>query len=441
MQIQIGLIGSEFIVDRTLAVLKSFPTFAPVSRIIDDDNEIPEAASQLSREVEVLLLPGPHAHRLVKETLPPTIPVHYLPLTGAGLYKAIFKAMRSGNLEGGISIDTLTRNIVFRTLKDLGIGDTKLVVYDGPAYDGPNKLVTFHQRNVNEGLCSIALTGTRQVADQLSALQIPNEWLLPSEQDIIVTLERALLSTESRRSKESQIVVGMIKVDDFGKLVMQRHNEHEVQKLKLDIHRMVLGYVESLDGYSMSAGGDEFLFCTTRGIFERETSGYKTIPLAKDANKSFGITLSVGIGFGLTANEAGTNARTALRKSREVGGNTGFIVREDATVIGPLEMSDPVQSVLAPTEPALIRKAEEAGMTSAYLSRLLANMAKFGKYEYKVHDLAATLGISVRSAHRLILLWTDNGLVEISGVEKVPKGRPRQIFRFPFLTSSESFNS
>lgn len=433
MQIKIGIIGTGTIVDQVLAVLISFPTFAPVTVVIDHEGEAPAAALRLSQEVEVLLLSGPQAHRKVKEKLPPSIPVHYLPLTGAGLYKALFRAMQAGKLQGGISIDTLTKNIVLRTLKDLGLEDTRLLVYDGPAYAGSDKMAAFHTTNIREGLCSIAFTGVGQVAEQLSQLQIPNEWLLPSDQDIIVTLERALLSTESRRSKESQIVVGMIKVDDFGKLVMQRHNEHEVQKLKLDIHRMVLGYVESLDGYSMPVGGDEFLFCTTRGIFERETGGYKTIPLAKDASKSYGITLSVGIGFGLTANEAGTNARIALRKSREAGGNTGFIVREDATVIGPLEMSDPVQTVLAPTEPALIRQAEEAGMTSAYLSRLLTNMARFGKYEYKVHDLAATLGISVRSAHRLVLLWSDNGLVEIAGVEKVPKGRPRQIFRFPFL--------
>ncbi|WP_214629567.1 hypothetical protein [Paenibacillus agaridevorans] len=433
MQIKIGIIGTETIVSKTLAVLKSFPTFLPISVVVEHEREVPNVATRLSEEVEVLLLSGPQAHRKVKEMLPASIPVHYLPLTGAGLYKAIFKAMQAGKLESGISIDTLTRNIITRTLQDLGLEDTKLIVYDGPAHAGSDKLVAFHAANVTEGACSIAFTGNGDVAELLDIKGIPNEWLLPSEQDIIVTLERALLSTESRRSKESQIVVGMIKVDDFGKLVMQRHNEHEVQKLKLDIHRMVLGYVESLDGYSMSASGDEFLFCTTRGIFERETGGYKTIPLAKEANKSFGISLSVGIGFGLTANEAGTNARIALRKSREAGGNTGFIVREDATVIGPLEMSDPVQSVLAPTEPALIRQAEDAGMTSAYLSRLLANMAKSGKYEYKVHDLAATLGISVRSAHRLVLQWTDNGLVEVSGVEKVPKGRPRQLFRFAFL--------
>jgi len=433
MQIKIGVIGTASIIDRMLSVMKAFPTFVPVTRVIEHESEAPAAAMEVSGEVEVLLLSGPLAHRLVKEQLPPSIPVHYLPLTGAGLYKALFRAMQSGKLQGGISVDTLTKTMVTRTLKDLGLEHIRIAVYDGPAYASPDKLVAFHQSQFTAGHCSVAFTGVEYVARQLETLQVPSEWLLPSEQDMTVTLERALLSTESRRNKEAQIVVGMINVDDFGKLVMLRHNEHEVQKLKLDIHRMVLGYVESLDGYSMSLGGDEFLFFTTRGIFERETGGYKTIPLAKDANKSYGISLSVGIGFGVTANEAGTNARAALRKAKEAGGNTCFIVREDVTVIGPLEMADPVQAILAPTEPALIKRAEESGMTSAYLSRLLANTAKFGKYEYKVHDLASVLGISVRSAHRLLLLWIDNGLAEIAGMEKVPKGRPRQIYRFPFL--------
>ncbi|WP_345773384.1 hypothetical protein [Paenibacillus sp. 19GGS1-52] len=146
-----------------------------------------------------------------------------------------------------------------------------------------------------------------------------------------------------------------------------------------------------------------------------------------------GISLSIGIGFGISANEAGTHARVALRKSKEAGGNTCFIVREDQTLIGPLEMADSMHKVLPPVDAELMRKAEEAGMTSAYLSKLLSQMARYGKYEYKVHDLAFLLEITVRSAHRLLLLWIDNGLVEISGMEKAPKGRPRQIFRFSFL--------
>jgi hypothetical protein len=433
MHIKIGIIGTRTVVEKIVILIKSFPTFVPISHIVNDEQDTPLIAKQLSEEVEVLLLSGPFSHRKVKDMVPLTVPVHYVPLTDAGLYKALFRSMQLEKLTAGISVDTLTKSMVLRTLKDLGMDHSSVVVYEGPAYSSPEKLVAFHRTNIDSGVCSVALTGVESVAQQLSGLQIPNEWLVPSDQDIIVTLERALLSTESRRGKESQIVVGMINVDDFGKLVMKRVNEHEVQKLKLDIHRMVLGYVESLDGYLTSLGGDEYLFFTTRGIFERETGGYKTIPLAKDVNQSYGISLSLGVGFGTTANEAGTNARVALRKSKEAGGNTCFIVREDFTLIGPLEMADPVQAILSPTDAELTKRAEDAGMTSTYLSKLLSHMARYGKYEYQVHELANMLKVTVRSAHRLLLLWIDNGLVEIAGMEKVPKGRPRQIYRFAFL--------
>lgn len=432
MQIKIGLIGSPSFIDTVLKVIQAFPTFMPLARSVEDAQELPAVAEQLAEEAEVLLLSNSQLHRIVKNQLSLSIPVHYVPLTGTGLYKSLFHALLSDKLTGGISVDSLTKAVVMRTLQDLNMEAIDVQVYDGPAYAADEKLVAFHQQQAAAG-CTVALTGSASVAQQLSNMHIANELLAPSEQDIIVSLERALLSTESRRSKEAQIVVGMINVDDFGKMVLQRNNEHEIQKLKLDIHRTVLGYVESLDGYLTVLGGDEFLFFTTRGIFERETGGYKMIPLAKDVHKAYGVSFSLGVGFGISANEAGTNARAALRKAKEAGGNTCFIIREDKTLIGPLEMADPVQVVISPTHSELIKRVEEAGMTSAYLSKLLNNMARIGKDEYKAIELASLLNISVRSAHRLLLQWMDHGLVEIAGVEKVPRGRPRQIFRFTFL--------
>ncbi|WP_373876518.1 hypothetical protein [Paenibacillus spongiae] len=414
-------------------MIETFPSFAPVPLVYGHEDEAPALAEEIGGDVEVILFADPLSHRKAKERMNVTVPTLHVPITDAGLYKALFYAQQNGSLAGGISVDTLSETMVMRTLKDLDISGIRTVIFDGPAYTSMEKLLAFHQEQFRSGACSIAFTGAGSAAQELSALGIPNRWLLPSDQDIVVTLERALLSTESRRSKEAQIVVGMINVDDFGSLALKRSSEHEVQKLKLDIHRMVLDYVESLDGYLTHLGGDEYLFFTTRGIFERESGGYKTIPLAKDMNKTHGLSLSIGMGFGRSASAAGTNARVAMRKAKEAGGNACFIVREDGTLIGPLEMADPIREVLSFTDAELIKRAEDAGMTSAYLSKLLHNRARLDKYEYKVHELAALLGITVRSAHRLLLHWIDQGFVEVSGLEKVPRGRPRQIFKFTFL--------
>ncbi|WP_054954914.1 hypothetical protein [Paenibacillus dakarensis] len=431
--IRIGIIGPEVIVDKIMKVIETFPSFAPVPLVFRNEDEAPLLAEQICNDVEVLILSDPLSYRKVKEHMMLDMPVLHVPITDAGLYKALFYAQQKDKLNGGISVDTLTEVMVRRTFKDMDIMDIKSIIYDGPVYASTTELASFHENSMISGQSTLALTGVGSVAQELSRREIPNVWLLPSDQDIVVSLERALLSTASRRSKEGQIVVGMINVDDFDRQALKRNNEHEVQKLKLDIHRMVLDYVESLDGYLNHMGGDEYLFFTTRGIFERESGGYKTIPFAKDMNKTHGISLSIGMGFGRTASAAGTSARIAMRKAKEAGGNACFIVREDGTLIGPLEMADPVQEVLSSTDAALIKRAEDAGMTSAYLSKLLNQRARFGKYEYKVHELANLLDITVRSTHRLLLHWMDNGLVEITGLEKVPRGRPRQIFRFTFL--------
>jgi hypothetical protein len=433
--ILIGIIGPDELVQQILRVIQTFPSFQPIPKVYQTEEEAPELAREIADKVEVLLISGPMPYRRVREETNIKVPVHYVPLTDTGFYRALFRLKNTKRLSGNlkISIDSVSRQMVSGSLKEIAETRIEAIHYNGQAYPSGEELIAFHKHQYESGNAQAALTAEQSVAEALSQHSIPSEWIIPTNQNIVVALERALLSTETRQMKEAQIVVGLLNVDDFGRHIQNRSSEHEVQKFKLDIHRMLLDYVESLDGYLTHLGADEYLFFTTRGIFERETGGYKSIPLAKYANKAYGLSLSLGIGFGRSANEAGTHARSALRKSKEAGGNTCFIVREDHTLIGPLEMADPIEYDLSLTDAELLKRAEEAGMTSGYLSKLLSHAARAGKVDYKVHELAEILDITVRSTHRLLLQWIDHGLVNSVGMEKVPKGRPRQIFRLAFL--------
>ncbi|MDR6880560.1 hypothetical protein [Bacillus sp. 3255] len=435
-RILIGVLGSQDLVNQVLHVItSSFPSLHPVARICSEE-EAPAAAAALLDQVEALLVTGPALYRRVKDQVITHLPVHAVPLTDTGFISALYrlqKRVQPGRSEAAYSIDSFSTSAVGRIAADIGESPGAFRVYDGPPYPPAEELVRYHAEAFLSGVSQGALTTESEVAAKLGERGIPCEWIKPTDQNITVVLERALLSTETRRSKEAQILVGMLNVDDFGRRLRFKGSEHDIQRFKLDIHRMLIDYVESLDGYLTPLGGDEYLFFTTRGIFERETVGYKTVPLAREIWKSLGLSLSMGIGFGRSANEAGTHARLALRRCKEAGGNTCFIVREDKTLIGPLEMADSLSRDLSMTDPALLRKAEEAGMTSAYLSRLLATVARTSKLEYEVHDLAAILGITVRSTHRLLLQWMDHDLITIAGSVKVPKGRPKQLFRLSFL--------
>lgn len=431
--IKIGVIGTETIVKKVMKVIPSFPSLTPIIRIYSKVEEAPVYAKELENEAEVLLVSGPAAQRRIKEKLHSHIPILFMSVNDTALIMGLVRAFQEGVPLKGLSIDTLTESMVRTALNEAGMQHIPFECFDGPAYATKEKLIDFHKQQFSSGQCTMVFTSEEAIVQELDKLGIPNQWLIPAERDIIVSLERALLATETRRNKEAQIVVGLLHVDQYNNLILKSNSEHEMQKIKLDIHRKVLDYVESLDGYLSHLGGEEYLFFTTRGVLERETGGYKTIPLAKDVHHTFGASLSIGIGFGDSANEAGTNARKALRKAKETGGNSCFIVREDAALIGPLEMADAMQTVLSVKDHKLLKQAEEAGMTSEYISKLLTNAARFDKVEYHVHELSFLLGVTSRTIHRLLQQWIDHGLVESAGMEKMPKGRPRQIFRFVFL--------
>ena len=54
--------------------------------------------------------------------------------------------------------------------------------------------------------------------------------------------------------------------------------------------------------------------------------------------------------------------------------------------------------------------------------------------EFTADELANMLGITVRSAHRIILKWMDAGIISVIGTEKLlSRGRPRQVFRLDFI--------
>ncbi|WP_257348957.1 GTP cyclohydrolase IIa [Pseudalkalibacillus decolorationis] len=431
--IAIGVIGPNILVKRTEDALKGFPSFTPYYHVCENDGAITSIPNELMNKVEVLLFLEYQMFRKAKEQIEFLIPIHYVPLMGTGLYRSLFRIKTLYGLRT-LTVDSVPDQYVRQILNELEERNTDHVFYEGSDLDSIDEIVEFHSRYFDNRPGSSAMTGIQAVSEKLDALGIPNEWVTPTHQDLIVSLERALLATKTRRNKESQIVVGIINIDDFRKVADNIPSEHEVQKLKLDLHRLLLDYVKLLDGHLISLGGGEYLFFTTRGIFERETRGYKFLPILDDAHKSLGVSLSVGIGFGRTATDAGNHARLALRQSKEFGGKTCFIVREDRSVIGPVEMTNPMIYDLSITDSKLLEESQKAGMSAAYMSKLMAQVVRYKKTNYTAQELASILGITIRSAHRILVQWIDAGLVDVVGEEKITsRGRPRQIYKLSFV--------
>lgn len=428
-EIKIGVIGSKPLVKEVQLVLKSFPSFSPIFQEWNNEDTATQLIEEIMDEVEIILFTEYHLYKKATSIMDITVPTQYIPLMGTGLYRALFRMSYLLDSEK-FSVDSVSEKYIDQILRELEISNAEKICLDDHLKSTNKEIIDFHYSYFKKGISTGALTGIKSVSEALTSLNIPNVWVTPTRQDITVSLERALLATETRRNKESQIVVGLIDIDDFKKVVKRYPTEHEIQKLKLDVHRILLDYAKQLDGHLTSIGSDEYLFITTRGIFERETRGYKFIPLLEDKNKKLGVSLSIGVGFGRTATDAGTHARLAVRQSKDAGGNVCYIVREDKSVIGPVETSHPMVYDLSVTNKELLKKAEKAGMSATYMNKLIAQVKRYGKTDYTASELASVLEITIRSANRILAQWVDANIVTIIGEERVStKGRPRQIYR------------
>ncbi|MBO1912628.1 hypothetical protein J4G37_48490, partial [Microvirga sp. 3-52] len=148
-------------------------------------------------DVEVLIFTEYNAYKSVKKAINFTIPVHHMPLMGTGLYRSL-SIIKSGYSLQCLSIDTVEEKYVEQILLELEEDNYEIFACKGSSQ--VDEVVQFHIVNY-KSFRAVALTGIQEVSIRLSELEIPNEWVTPTQQDMTVSLERALLATNTRRNK------------------------------------------------------------------------------------------------------------------------------------------------------------------------------------------------------------------------------------------------
>ncbi|WP_404404824.1 hypothetical protein [Jeotgalibacillus malaysiensis] len=432
-RIPIGIIGPQHHFQELKPVLKTFPSFIPEFKEANHIDEILKYTEELLSSSAVILFLEWQHYLEAKQHLRFNIPVHVVSPSGTGLYRAILLASHKFS-PLALTVDTVEKEYVEQVLGDLSLSIESQKYISSDHLQQTNEVIKHHQLFLDENGGTV-ITGITEVASNMERAGYNVQLIRPTRQDFIVSLERALLSTDTRKNKETQIVFMLINIDSFRQVIHSYRSEHDIQLLKLKTQELLLDYAKQLDSHFLTIG-DEYLFITTRGIFESETRGYKYIPLLHSIKKQTGFSASIGIGFGQSAADAGNHARLALKQSKDVGGNACYIVRENRSVVGPVEVShlnDYEQYELSITDHDFLERAEQAGMSAAYMKKLMARVTRHKKTDYTAQELAQTLNITVRSAHRILLKWMDADLVRIIGEEKLTyKGRPRRIYSLTF---------
>ena len=426
--LKVGVIGPLWIYDTLVRCFGLFPTIQPIFRLSDEIENAKKFTVELEDKVDCLFYSGRIPYLLAKEKVSTEIPTFYIPLKGAGLYQSLYKLKSNMNFTQ-ISFDGIQNDYIEIVKKNLEETFSYDNYSDLVSLENIEDIINFHMENVEKDSGTAVITSLRLVSERLTSNNIVNEWLKPSEEDIIVAIERMLLGTTQRKQKEMQIIVGRICIENLTMLASEFMTEQQIQKRNHTTYRMLLHFAEQMSGYLTALSSTEYLFVTSRGIFERVTEGYKVLPILDELKKKIGVTLSIGVGFGFSALEAGSHARVALMQAQENGGNSCYIVNEDKSVFGPINLIAPMKYPLTVTDQLLIQQSEAVGLNAANIEKTMALIRRKKKNEFTAHELASVLGITPRSAHRIVQSWLDISLIEVIGTEKISRrGRPRQVF-------------
>lgn len=426
--IRVGVVGPRDSVEKILEMQGLFPSLILEARPYGSEVEAPDIAQDLEGEVDLLLFSGPIPFHLAKSQLGEPMPMFFISYAGTTLYRSFFMLQKMPAVKK-ISIDTIEDKLIRETLEDLDFSLEKVNVLPSDLGFDKATIVSFHQELFSQKASDMALTCLRSAYMELEASGIPAIRITMTKSAIIASLEKLMFFGQSIRNKDNHIVVGIASVDQFEEVAAQMGSEHQVQRIKLELQKVILRFVEEIDGYLISGGGDEHIFITTRLLLNNVSKSLTEISLIERIKDKLPVTVGLGIGIGETANQAGSHARLALFKAKEQGGNCGFVVSEDKRLIGPLRGGGTINYRMRSVDPQVTTLAEKSGISVNQFEKIIGAIRSLPQKEFTANDLVSMLNISIRSVRRLIKRLLEANILVVVGKEKVfERGLHRRVY-------------
>jgi hypothetical protein len=440
---RVGVIGPKAVVDALLDVAAEFPSLQLTPLCYQREEETETLAEAIQGRVDLILFTGPVPYYIARHNLRLRLPLLYVRPAGANLLRVLFDLAYHRDVDlRRVSIDTLSRQMVDETYAELNLPSDQVFTKEYSRPTLASDLVPFHHALWQAGKTSAALTCLRSAYFELVKLGVPAFWITPVRAAIREALNLAVLEGEHLRSRARQIVVEICGLDSASEAPQRTGIEYEAQRTKLALYDLLNNYGEQTHAWVQELGGDDFVLFMTRGVLERTTEHYRRWPLLELAREKLTGTISLGIGLGPTAYEAGRNARRALSLARQRGGDCAFVVGQDDRALGPLGRGQATEAVVRTQDARLIAVARQARLGVSTVSKLESYAETLGRETITAAELAQWSHVTPRSARRMLGLLAQNGLAEVVGEEQLPTaGRPRLVYRLKLSEGREEAQS
>ncbi len=435
---KVGIIGPSQVVAKTNRIIKrEFPQIEPIDYIYSIYTETPAILKYHQLEVDALLFTGKTPYTLAGKTIKPTVPWEYVPRSGSSLMRILLHAKLWTDYDiCNISFDTYNQDLLYEAYQEIGISIEKLKIYIAGeqtlSEEYQTHICDFHKRNYYENKVSCCITALQGVYDELLASSVPCLLLEPTANIIRETIYKLQLKYLVKVSQQSQLVTICIQIDASSEHSLLADNEYQSALNRMKVSEQIYLFAQRIQAAVIEIGDRNYLLFTTTQLLENETNNLKTIELLHAVQNSTSSTVSVGIGYGQTANESKAGANRGMLHASKKGGNLAFIVYEGKKIIGPLEnitknpgKSDPI------IDEKFYRISERVGVSINTVFKLHCIIEQYGKNDFTVKELAPLFGVTIRTMNRIIEKFDAHGYTKIIGKRIIgSSGRPSRIIHF-----------
>mgnify|MGYP000490121322 CR=1 FL=1 len=182
-----------------------------------------------------------------------------------------------------------------------------------------------------------------------------------------------------------------------------------------------------------ASGRREYIVFSNSGAVQEEFNQRKLLNLQKKVQEEKKISLNVGIGIGGTMNDAEMNARRALDFSLKNAKQEIFWIDAGQTQHGPLGKEIQLEYQLISSDPKLQEISEKTGLSTTSILKIIAIADVRKSYIFDAHQLAECLGITVRSARRIMNKIMEAGYGKVYAKKTAAAGgRPKALVEILF---------
>lgn len=435
---RIGIVGHIDNIKRIQLVIdNSFPNIEGFPIETNDMSQIQNTVNYLKEHINNfngVIFTGKILYDIMNHNMHSQNPWVYIENDESQLQRILLEASLKHNMDiTQISIDSYSEDTIKTIYEDFGLNSdqysahvSKIDIFNEALMDD---LFKFHLNNYLSQPSLIAITGISSVYKRLQFHHVPSLLLTPNVNAIKNKLYDLLKKIKFENMTVSQIVVISIEIDISNEYDLISENEYSIMLQKTRITEEVYKFAQRIQAAVIETEKNYLLF-TTKQIVEFETKNLRELSILSSMKNKTNNTISVGIGFGITAREAKSNAVIGKNKALKMGGNQCFVVYDRKLMerITPLDKVN--DNTVQPLNLHYKDISDKSGVSINNIYRLKCIIDIYRKDTFTSLELSEEFGNSLRSMNRIIEKLEKSGYIEVVGKKIVGKaGRPSRILK------------